>query len=103
MNKIGKLSEQESVGFLKQVCNGFYELAKEGVVHRDLKPENVLIHDGTLKIADFGFSKKGFKGLSNQTVVGTPLYMSLQILMATPYTSKCDVWSLGCVFYEVSL
>ena len=59
------------------------------------------MNDSSVKIADFGLSKKSFKGLHNKTVVGTPLYMSLQLLMAAPYSSKCDIWSLGCVFYEV--
>ena len=51
---------------------------------------------------DFGFSKKGHdKVLTNQTMVGTPLYMPLQILKAGAYSSKCDIWSLGCIFYEM--
>lgn len=39
--------------------------------------------------------------LKNQTVVGTPLYMSVQILKSEYYTSKCDIWALGFIFYEV--
>ena len=75
---------------------------REGVIHRDLKPENILIHDGLLKIADFGFSKKGQnKEMMNETMCGTPLYMPLQILKAVTYTSKCDIYSLGCIFYEM--
>ena len=59
MKKAGKLPEQQAISLLKQICNGFVELLREGVMHRDLKPENILINEGTLKIADFGFSKKG--------------------------------------------
>lgn len=69
-------------------------------MHRDLKPENILIHEGVLKIADFGFSKKvELKKVVANTMVGTPLYMAIQILKNTPYSSKCDIWSLGLVFY----
>ena len=88
---------------LKQVCNGFVELIKEGVMHRDLKPENILIHQGVLKLADFGFSKKDrAKRMAAQTMVGTPMYMSIQILKGMPYSSKCDIWALGVIFYEVA-
>lgn len=85
---------------LTQICNGFLELIKEGIMHRDLKPENILLHQGVLKLADFGFSKKDrAKKRVQQTMVGTPLYMSYQILKGIPYSSKCDIWSLGFIFY----
>lgn len=39
--------------------------------------------------------------MKNHTFVGTPLYMSVQILKGEDYTSKCDIWALGFIFYEV--
>jgi serine/threonine protein kinase len=55
-----------------------------------------------MKLADFGFSKKDrVKRMAAQTMVGTPLYMSIQILKGRPYSSKCDIWGLGCIFFEV--
>ena len=56
-----------------------------GILHRDLKPENIMLHNGRAKIADFGFAKlvenDCLKNYSlEQTCVGTPLYMSPQIL-----------------------
>ena len=102
MDKVGKVPEKTAVGLLKQICNGFIELLREGVMHRDLKPQNILIHDGYLKIADFGLSKKGHDSwMTHQSAVGTRLYMSLQVMKSEPYSSKCDIWSLGCIFYEV--
>ena len=102
MKKRGKVPEKEAIGMLKQICNGFVELIQEGVMHRDLKPENILVHEGVLKLADFGFSKKDrAKKMAAQTMVGTPLYMSIQILKGMPYSSKCDIWALGCIFYEL--
>ena len=50
-------------------------------MHRALKPENILIHQGAMKLADFGFSKKDrAKKMAAQTMVGTPMYMSIQVL-----------------------
>lgn len=68
-----------------------------------MKPENILLNKGVVKVCDFGFSKKGnSQKMKNQTAVGTPLYMSVEILKGEPYTSKCDIWALGFIFYEVS-
>jgi serine/threonine protein kinase len=53
-----------------------------------------------LKLGDFGFAKQCHaKTQMNQTAVGTPLYMSLEILKGEEYTSKCDIWALGFIFY----
>lgn len=59
-----------------------------------------------LKLSDFGFAKmvgdeETKYSPTAQTSVGTPIYMSPQIIMGDPYTIKCDVWSLGVVFYKV--
>jgi len=57
---------------------------------------------GKIKIGDFGFAKKNAsKRMKNATSVGTPLYMPLQILKSEAYTSKCDVWAVGFIFYEM--
>lgn len=73
------------------------------VLHRDIKPENVFMDgDNSVKLGDFGLSKI----LSNEaamahTYVGTPYYMSPELICDMPYTSKSDIWSLGCVIYEL--
>ena len=59
-----------------------------------------------MKLSDFGFAKmvsdEELKYCPTaQTSVGTPIYMSPQIIMGDPYTIKCDVWSLGVVFYKL--
>jgi len=57
---------------------GFKELINKDIIHRDLKPDNIMIHDGTSKITDFGFSRyvENFEDNKMTTSVGTPLYMS---------------------------
>ncbi|EGR28771.1 protein kinase domain protein [Ichthyophthirius multifiliis] len=96
------LSEQEAVYVIKDLLNGFIELIKNGVIHRDLKPENILIKGDSYKLADFGFAKTvdNFQKQMLSSLVGTPLYMSPQILSEDKYTSKSDLWSLGFIFYE---
>ena len=72
-------------------------------MHRDLKPANIFIdNDGDLKIGDLGLSRQ----LSSQTFeafsrVGTPLYMSPEVLQGKGYDWKSDVWSMGCIAYEL--
>ena len=67
-----------------------------------MKPANVMTKNGVLKIGDFGFAKKIVSHkMKNKTFVGTPLYMSLQILKSQPYSSKADIWAIGTIFYEM--
>lgn len=69
---------------------------------RDLKPANIMKKGNLLKLGDFGFAKQmENKGQMVATMVGTPLYMSLEILKGESYTSKCDIWALGFIFYEL--
>jgi serine/threonine protein kinase len=58
--------------------------------------------DGQVKIADFGFSKNNIcQKMKVGSFVGSPLYMAPQILRGEPYSSKCDVWAFGLIFYEL--
>ena len=97
----------------KEIVSGCCYLYDKGVFHRDLKPENILIHNNHCKLADFGFAKvieDDSKDLAQkQTAVGTPYYMAPQILAGeeyyyyyyNSYSIKCDVWSLGVMFYQM--
>ena len=97
-----KIPEGEAKMLLKDIVNGTKYLHKSGIIHRDLKPANILIKEGTCKLSDFGFAKS----LQNEdvimkSIVGTPLYMSPQILQKEKYTSKSDLWSIGLIYYEM--
>ncbi|CAD8190461.1 unnamed protein product [Paramecium pentaurelia] len=96
------LPQKEAMQFFVDVLLGMIELVKKGIIHRDLKPANILINKGIYKIADFGFSKAidNFRKQMIESIVGTPLYQSLQLLKGEKYTSKSDIWSLGFIFYE---
>ena len=61
-----------------------------------------MLKQDIIKIGDFGLAKKNItKRIKNQSSVGTPLYSPLQLLIGDAYTSKCDVWAVGCIFYEM--
>lgn len=59
------------------------------------------MHDGEIKIADFGFSKLLTNEEFTETMLGSPLNMAPEVLGGTQYNSKADIWSIGVVFYEI--
>lgn len=74
------------------------------VIHRDIKPDNVFLlkDDNAVKLGDFGLAKLLLlESDFATTYVGTPYYMSPEVLMDKPYTPLSDIWSLGCVMYEL--
>ncbi len=99
--KGGKLSEAEVRDILTQICNGFEVVHKNNIIHRDIKPANFLIHNGIVKISDFGFAR--FVDDLDEpiflTFLGSPLYMAPQILGKEKFSSKCDIWSLGVTIF----
>lgn len=98
-----RLPENEALTFLKHIMRGFEYLNKLDIMHRDLKPANILINGGQLKISDFGFARNLDNGDNTilKSIVGTPLYMSPQILSHQVYTPKSDLWSVGLIYYEM--
>ena len=94
--------------FSRQLLSGVDYLSSQNVVHRDLKPDNLLINpaDGTLKIADFGLAAEiGTPEMGN--VSGTPSYLAPEVIglylgwNRRGYDTKADVFSAGCVLYEL--
>ncbi|KAL4451137.1 hypothetical protein ABPG74_021459 [Tetrahymena malaccensis] len=103
VKKKNRLAEEEAVEFFKQMCAGYQALNEKKIIHRDLKPENILLHDNKIKIGDFGFARivNDLDQAVRMTQKCSPLYAPPQILLNEKYSSKCDVWSMGCIFFEM--
>ena len=73
------------------------------ILHRDLKSQNVfLTKNGLIKLGDFGIAKCLDTTLSQaKTFIGTPYYLSPEIVQNKPYSFKSDVWSIGVLLYEM--
>lgn len=100
----GHLSESEALVYFRQIVEGFKSLYSKNIIHRDIKPANILLHEGTAKITDFGFARVidgDMEKSNNFSKVGTPLYMSPQILDDQKFSAKCDIWSFGMMLYEM--
>lgn len=103
LEKVNRIPEEQTLKILSQISAGYSILFENNVIHRDLKPANILFHDATVKLSDFGFAREmaNISEAMKMTRLGTPLYMSPQILKGTPYSSKSDLWSLGIILYEM--
>lgn len=96
-------SEKQVLAFFVQLCQALRYLHRHNILHRDLKPQNVFVgDDGRLKLGDFGCSKLLDRVMLARTQVGTPYYMSPEIWKSRRYDDKSDVWSLGCILYELA-
>lgn len=88
--------------YFSQLCIALQYLHNNNIIHRDIKPSNVLIANGNIKLIDFGISKICDKYLKyTKTFVGTPYYISPEQFRNVNYNYKVDIWSLGCLMYEL--
>ncbi|CAG8665304.1 8235_t:CDS:2, partial [Gigaspora margarita] len=90
-------------GYGKNKCGSNHSQQHITILHRDIKPDNVFLgSDNKLKLGDFGLSRKlNLDREFAQTYVGTPYYMSPELITESHYDVKSDIWSLGCLLYEL--
>ena len=83
-------------------CKALDYAHKQGVVHRDIKPSNIMINSaGYVKITDFGIAKIKSEQSATPGLIGSPSYMSPEQVKDLPVDYKSDIFSLGCVLYQL--
>ncbi|CAG9329996.1 unnamed protein product [Blepharisma stoltei] len=94
--------ETEIWDILIQIAKGLRALHDSKILHRDLKCANIfLAKDGVVKLGDLNVSKVNKSGMAH-TQTGTPYYASPEVWKNQPYTYSSDIWSFGCVLYEMA-
>jgi serine/threonine-protein kinase len=107
LGQTGPLPLAEIVRIATDVATALDHAHRGGVIHRDVKPGNVLLDVGRALVCDFGVARAvelaGGEHLASSSgfAVGTPTYMSPEQAMGGPVDSRCDVYGLGCVLYEM--
>ena len=98
------LNEEEIASLIYMILKGLLFLHENKKIHRDVKSENILLtHEGIAKLADFGVSTQLMHSFSKKiTKIGTPFYMSPEVIMQNKYDYKCDIWSLGITSIEMA-
>jgi len=125
--RIGGLSVAEALALAKQIAEALHAAHEQGIIHRDLKPANIKVRsDGTIKVLDFGLAKlsveagaasgsggpAAIEGLTQSPtltlaatqagiILGTAGYMSPEQAKGRAADKRSDLWSFGCVLYEM--
>ncbi|CAI9730525.1 MAK MRK overlapping kinase-like isoform X1 [Octopus vulgaris] len=103
-DKRSYLSERTVKNYMYQLCKSIDHIHRLGIFHRDVKPENILLklHENLLKLADFGSCRMLSSPPPYTEYISTRWYRAPECLLTEGhYTYKMDIWSVGCVFFEI--
>ncbi|XP_061072060.1 MAPK/MAK/MRK overlapping kinase-like isoform X1 [Conger conger] len=96
------LPESRVKHYMYQLCKSLDHMHSNGIFHRDVKPENILIRQDVLKLADFGSCRSMYSKPPHTEYISTRWYRAPECLLTDGhYSHKMDMWSAGCVFFEI--
>lgn len=92
----------KAVEIIFTACKALDFAHKQGIIHRDVKPSNIMINrSGRIKITDFGIAQIKSEQTNSEGLIGSPSYMSPEQVKEQPVNDTSDIFSLGCVLYEI--
>jgi serine/threonine protein kinase/Tol biopolymer transport system component len=119
----GPLPVAQTLAITRQIADALHAAHEKGIVHRDLKPANIILQRGSgshpddvgVKVLDFGLAKStpgpdflpseppagAFASTADGRILGTPAYMSPEQARGQPVDERTDIWSFGCVLFEM--
>ena len=102
LDDTGPVSPERAISFMVPICKGMKFAHSRNVIHRDLKPENILLNtNGAVKVADFGVARTMENSSAAKSRTGTSYYMAPEVFREAGYGLAADVYSLGCVLFDL--
>ena len=101
INKVGEMSENQARQYIKKILSSLCHMHALNIPHRDIKPENIMLtFKDEIKLIDFGLAYRMKEMVNLDHIRGSLFYMAPEIFSES-HDTKCDLWSVGCLLYEI--